>query len=256
MIKMIESKHYSDNFYKDRSGGSYLSAKEVLPIVNEIFRPNSVIDFGCGMGDWLRVWNEELGVKNIKGVEGPYIPREKLSIDPEKVEFRDLKQPFSPEHRFDLAMSLEVGEHLPFQNAEDFILSLTSSSDVVLFSAAVQGQQGTYHINEQMPEYWARFFLNRGYVVVDYLRPKIWNNTKVEWWYKQNILLYIKKERLSDFPRLMEAYKNTSPDYLFRIHPDFFQYKLTQIEKTRSLIGYLRWRLYPVKKFLKKKLFK
>jgi SAM-dependent methyltransferase len=247
-FEMIETSHYTDDFYKSQQAGSYSSAKAVLPIVQEVFHPKSVIDVGCGVGYWLKVWHEDLQVPKIQGVEGPYVSPEMLQIKKENVLFQDLKTPLNILERFDLAMSLEVAEHLPAESAVFFIQTLTSLSDVILFSAAIEGQEGTYHINEQMPEYWSRIFQQFGYVPVDYIRPKIWGNNEVEWWYQQNILLYIKESVLHNFPQLEEAYKNTNPNSLLRIHPWIFWYKNMHIKKISSWEGFIRWKLYPLKK--------
>ena len=247
---MIESGHYTTEFYSGQQEGSYTSAQVILPLVNEIFSPKSVIDIGCGVGYWLKVWSEQLGVEDYKGVEGPYVSAEMLKVSKDKVLFQDLKLPVQLNRKFDLAMSMEVAEHLPHDHAKDFVRSLISLSDVILFSAAIEGQEGTYHINEQFPEYWSNIFSEFGFVPVDYLRPKIWNNPKVEWWYQQNALLYIKKERLGDFPALNDSYVHTDPNYLVRIHPWIFRHKLQHISKTASWEGYARWKLYPVKKYI------
>lgn len=94
--------------------------------------------------------------------------------------------------RADLAMSLEVGEHLEEISADAFVHTLTDFSDVVLFSAAYPGQGGTHHINEQPPTYWARKFRIHGYVPYDIFRARFWDDTSIEWWYRQNVFLYVK----------------------------------------------------------------
>ncbi|THU39466.1 class I SAM-dependent methyltransferase [Niastella caeni] len=249
---MIESKHYDADFYLGHQDGSYLSAKKVLPIVAEIFHPASVIDVGCGIGSWLKVWKEDLQVKEIRGIEGPYVSPSMLKVEKELVHFQDLKEPIKVDQKFDLAMSLEVAEHLPASHAERFVESLTALSDVVLFSAAIIGQEGTYHINEQMPEYWCKLFEKFGYVPVDYVRPLVWNDNQVEWWYQQNILFYIRKSNLQKYPQLKTAYENTNPASLLRIHPVLYNIKIERLNKTNTWIGYVRWKLYPLKKSIQK----
>jgi hypothetical protein len=245
---MIESTHYTAEFYSGQQTGSLSSAQRILPLVNDVFHPASVIDVGCGVGYWLSVW-QQLGVKDIRGVEGPYVTPDLLKVDKALVQFQDLKQPLNIQRKFDLAMSLEVAEHLPDTHARQFVQTLTSMSDVVLFSAAVPGQEGTYHINEQMPEYWAAFFQELGFVPVDFIRPQVWGEDEVvEWWYQQNILLYIRRERLADFPALSEAYRNTRPRFLFRLHPWLYNYKLQHIRRTKTWVGYTHWKLYLFKK--------
>ena len=250
---MIESKHYNADFYADQENDSYLSAQRILPIVNAVFKPASVVDVGCGVGYWLKVWKEEMQVKEVMGIEGPYVTPAMLKVDPAFVQFQDLKEPVKLNRKFDLAMSLEVAEHLPAGSAEQFVQSLTSLSNVVMFSAAVTGQGGTYHINEQMPEYWSSLFEKFGFVPVDYIRPLIWNMDKVDWWYKQNILLFIHKDSVHQYPQLKPAYENTNPQYLVRIHPFLYLEKESLLKRTKTWAGYTRWRMYLVKKKLLKK---
>jgi hypothetical protein len=95
--------------------------------------------------------------------------------------------------RFDLAQSLEVGEHLPESAAEILVDSLTSHSDRVLFSAAVTGQGGEFHINEKPLSFWQNIFAERGYTAFDCVRPHLKTVWDVEPWYKYNTILYVNK---------------------------------------------------------------
>ena len=250
---MIEAQKYNNNFFTDLETESYQSARAVLPIVNRLIRPASVVDIGCGTGMWLKTWLEDIGVKDILGVEGPYVKPEMIKVPADKVIFRDLKNTLEIDRKFDLAMSLEVGEHLPASSADNFIQTLTSLSDVILFSAAVPDQGGTYHINEQYPEYWAAIFKKYGYIPVDCIRPEIYNNTRVEWWYQQNILLFIKETVIEKYTVLLNPAHLTHPGYLTRIHPDLYGLKVAQIKRTETAWGFINWKWYEFKcKYLKK----
>lgn len=250
---MIESKKYGDKFFQDMEMGSLKSAKVVLPLVNDFFQPNSVIDIGCGTAVWLSVWENELGKLNILGIEGPYVDKALLKIETDKVLFQDLKEPIAVKEKYDLAVCLEVAEHLPASYAGQFVGELTRLSNVVLFSAAIPGQGGTYHINEQYPEYWAEHFSKYNYVPVDCVRPLVWNNKSVEFWYKQNILVFIKKDEVYKYPSIIQYEKATFPNYLARIHPDFFDSINDHMKRTFSLPGFLNWKWYLFKKkYLKK----
>ena len=90
---------------------------------------------------------------------------------------------------------------------------------LVLFSAAIPSQAGIDHVNEQWPEYWAEHFDRRGYVTVDCVRKKVWNNENVERWYAQNILLFVSKDRLADYPLVESEYSTTSLSQLSLVHP-------------------------------------
>jgi hypothetical protein len=64
---------------------------------------------------------------------------------------------------FDIALCLEVAEHVPAHLAPRLVAFLTSLSPVVVFSAATPGQGGQSHINEQPPSYWSRLFNSDGF---------------------------------------------------------------------------------------------
>lgn len=249
---MIESSYYDKGFYNSHEEGSYRSAKTIVPILFKYFNPSSVVDIGCGTGLWLKVWLEDFKLTDILGLEGPYVSKEMLHIPADFVKFIDLKNPFISEKKYDLVTSFEVAEHLPLENADEFINTITSLSDTIAFSAAIPGQGGTYHINEQYPEYWCKKFVKKGFIPVDCIRTEIWTDEKVEWWYRQNILIYIHESRLNDWPGLKPFADNTKPDFLLRIHPELFEIKEKHIKKTMSVIGYIRWKLYPIKLKLKK----
>lgn len=188
---------YDDNFFRRQVDGSYTSAQIIVPLIQQIINPESVVDLGCGLGTWLKVWQER-GVSIILGVDGDYIDREKLYIDHHNFLSHDLVTPLNLDRRFDLALSLEVAEHLPAAKADSFIANLTDLADVIVFSAAVpgQGDVGIGHINEQWPEYWQALFEQHGYALLDPFRAEIWRDERVAWWYRQNILLAVKQECL------------------------------------------------------------
>ncbi|MGB8688483.1 MAG: glycosyltransferase family A protein, partial [Microcoleus sp.] len=87
-------------------------------------------------------------------------------------------------------------------------------------------QGGVEHVNEQWPQYWAYYFQKNGFVVIDCLRKKIWNNEKVEPWYAQNILVFVKQEYLSRYPRLVNEYQNIDLNQLAIVHPKIYFYSL------------------------------
>jgi hypothetical protein len=184
---------YKDTYYRDRNAATRYSAQTILSLVLELFPAiHSVADFGCGVGAWLAVI-EEKGIKEIQGVDGKWVNQDLLVIPRGCFMAADLNAPISLPKRFDLAISLEVAEHLPPQYAKGFVDSLVNASDLVLFSAAIPQQGGRNHYNEQWPDYWAAFFRDKGYGVLDVIRQRIWNDERIPYWYRQNILLYVKK---------------------------------------------------------------
>ena len=195
------SELYGDQFYQSIREGSARSAAAVVPLVIDLVQPSSVVDVGCGTGAWLARF-QQCGVRNVLGLEFSSVASHLVDIDPSRIRRVDASRPFRLERSFDLVMSLEVAEHLPEESAAGFVQSLAGLGPVVLFSAAVPGQGGTGHLNEQWPSYWARRFAEHGYTVVDCLRDRIWNDPRIEWWYRQNLLLFVRKAHLPRYAAL------------------------------------------------------
>jgi hypothetical protein len=110
------------------------------------------------------------------------------------IENTDLEQPITEDDQFDLAICLEVAARLSAGRAESLVDDLCRLSQRVLFSAAIPGQGGKGHVNEQWQTYWAHLFARKGYVPLDIVRPRIWDNSAIKFWYKQNTLLFCSKE--------------------------------------------------------------
>ena len=171
----------------DRGTHNQRAARRVVPVIVERFRPKRVIDVGCGLGTWMRVF-AELGCE-ARGLEGEVIPAAMLDVPPDWVQVVDLEAGRAGLDKFDLALCLEVAEHLSPEGGDRLIDLLTSAADVVVFGAAVPGQGGDHHVNEQWPEYWRSRFHARGFSFEDELRELFWDDEDVDWWYRQNMFL-------------------------------------------------------------------
>jgi len=187
-------KFYGDDFYEYNIGPSFRSALKYVDLLSLLFKPDSVVDVGCGRGTWLKAFKEK-GASKLVGYDGMWNAQENM-ID-QLIVFHgvDLNEPIciSDSERYDLAMSLEVAEHLEPTSAKDFVESLTRLSDAVLFGAAYTKQGGTNHINEQPHTYWAKIFLLFNYVPYDLFRPIVWGDKEVPFWYQQNTFLFVRK---------------------------------------------------------------
>lgn len=202
---------YTPQFYQTYEDESRRSAQVVVPLVMQLIGPQRVIDVGCGLGTWLGVFREN-GVVEILGVDGDYVNFSLLHIPKERFLGRDLAKELNVPGRYDLVLCMEVAEHLPEARAESFINSLTSLGPVILFSAAIPYQGGDEHINEQWPGYWAELFARSGFLAIDCIRPRLWENEQVAYYYAQNTILYVDRERLQDYPLLRREYeKNPAP---------------------------------------------
>jgi SAM-dependent methyltransferase len=208
---------YKRKFYESSREGM-VSAKEIVPAVIDLVKPRSVVDLGCGVGGWLAAFMEA-GVEDVAGYDGEWVHLDDLLIPQKCFHRHDLSKPLPVERVFDLAVSVEVAEHLRAECALPFVQTLTKFSNVVLFSAAIPFQGGTNHFNEQWPAYWAQLFAKNGFATVDCLRMKFWNNPQVKWWYAQNIMLFVAEAHLGSYPALMDAYRKENLWGVSLVHP-------------------------------------
>lgn len=183
---------YDQGFYDQITEGSWQSAKALVPFYLEVVfsQVNTVVDIGCGRGVWGRVF-EKQGCE-VLGIDGEYV------ADP-VIPFmsHDLREPLVLDKRYDLAVCLEVAEHLPEESADTLVESLINASDNIMFSAAIPYQTGHGHINCQWPSYWAKKFYKHGYVAEDF-RQFHWTDPRVEPWYSQNIIALVKDPAIVD----------------------------------------------------------
>jgi hypothetical protein len=132
-----------------------------------------------------------MGVSEILGIDGDWVDQSMLVIPRSCFMQADLaKSVVRLPRRYDLAVSMEVAEHLPDSCAKEIVAALTQLSDRVLFSAAIPHQGGLNHVNEQWQDYWARLFARVGYEVQDFIRPMIWDDEQIPYWYRQNTLFF------------------------------------------------------------------
>jgi SAM-dependent methyltransferase len=185
---------YDFDWHKSHGDKTSSSAAAVIGILSKSFQINSVLDVGCGDGRWLRAFKDG-GASVTRGVDGPWTDQSRLLIDQSDFTVHNLEKPFAMGCRFDLAMSLEVAEHVAGQFADQFVKNITAHADLVLFGAAIPYQGGFRHINEQWPSYWAEKFANQGFRCFDLVRSLIWTRDDVFFWYKQNCLVYIRESR-------------------------------------------------------------
>lgn len=211
---------YDQQFFADMRAGSARSAHTVVPMLRDLIDFSSVVDVGCGTGAWLAAFATS-GINDYRGLDGAWAEKAGLEIPRDRFIAADLASPPSLGRVFDLAISLEVAEHLPPSAADRFVTTLAELAPVVIFSAAIPGQGGTSHVNEQWPDYWSERFAARGYACFDVLRLPLWNNPNVQWWYAQNMLVFVDRTRLADYPRLTARAARSAGDAppLRLVHP-------------------------------------
>jgi len=206
------------------------SAEEILPKLFELVAVKSVLDVGCGTGSWLKIV-KDYGVVDYQGIDGIICDSSQMHIDLSNVKEQDLNSDFDLKRKFDLVISLEVAEHLHSKSAEKYIGNLVRHSDLILFSAAIPFQGGQNHLNEQWTHsYWINIFNKFNYHPTDLLRSRIWDNEKVHWWYRQNIVLFV-NANLNKFGLQKTHFNNY-------VHPELYIHKIIEfsehLEKVKS----------------------
>jgi len=201
------------------------SPSRIVPKLLEHIKPASVVDVGCGLGAWLKVFQDN-GVGEVLGMDGGWVDKNKLLISRDLFKEIDLTNPVFPDKKFDLVLCLEVVEHVPEKKANEILNFLSDLGEEILFSAAIPHQLGEGHINLQWPEYWIAKFKGFGYKVYDIIRPQIWSNQDIHYWYKQNTFFFSRKD-YQDFSK---------PELISAVHPQLYCKKVDTIQQYQSRI--------------------
>jgi len=225
-----------------------------LPLLLSDERQSSLLDVGCGTGTWLKA-AIEFGIFDVYGVDGVEIPPNELHIPIEKIQQLDLTRPWNLHKRFDVALCLEVAEHLNGTSAPILIDALIKHADRIYFSAACPGQSGQHHVNCQWPAYWQKLFNDRGYVCSDSARWRIWEDTRIEAWYRQNMFVARRDAAAAGHePRIKEI---VHPEMLSLVLPETerFESHVKRIEDGHmELMWYLKTPMFAFSKKFKRKL--
>ena len=227
---------------KSEEASNRFSADFILGILWDYIQPNSVLDVGCGIGTWLSAIQSR-GVRDVCGIDGPWLNTVDVTCDRSLVQVRDLEADFDLGRRFDLVVCLEVAEHLSPGAADRFIANLVRHSSAVLFSAAIPFQGGHHHVNEQFLSYWIERFARHGFQPLDFIRGRIWDDARIRWWLRQNIILFAHEQLITGSERL-SAISATHVRPTSIVHPDIYLSRLqilqNQINQFQQLAALLR----------------
>lgn len=169
------------------------SSADIAQSIVADFAPRSVVDVGCGTGallDSIRrhgcdVFGYEYSKAAIEYCRKRDLPVEKFDVE------RDQR---AGPRRFDVAVSMEVAEHLPASAAERYVAMLAGLAPVVVFTAATPGQGGNDHVNEQPHKYWIEKFAAHG-LALDRDTSRRWGadwqrGGRVRDWYYRNLMVF------------------------------------------------------------------
>ncbi len=166
------------------------------------------------------------------GIDGDWVRKELLTDNDIDLVSHDLEKPITIKNTYDLAISLEVGEHLSSDLASSFISDICKTSNRVLFSAAIPGQEGNNptHINEQWQSYWCSLFKMNGYYPLDIVRPTVWKNKRIPIHYRQNTLFYVQGDEYEKLRKTVMP-KDTGNEFtsLDVVHPELYFNKISRL---------------------------
>lgn len=185
---------YGADYYQTIvEGPAARSAGRIADSIVDEFRISQVIDVGCGTGALLEALRDRGCV--VFGLEYAdaalkFCRDRRLNV----MKFDLERDAFDDDRTFDVAVSMEVAEHLPATVADRYVDLLTRVARVVVFTAATLGQGGDDHVNEQPPSYWIAKFQQRGFGHAEELSQR-WRETwkaagDVQSWYHQNLMVF------------------------------------------------------------------
>jgi GT2 family glycosyltransferase/glycosyltransferase involved in cell wall biosynthesis/SAM-dependent methyltransferase len=180
------------------------AATIIARVIDRVLAPASILDLGCGNGVWL----DELagdGTRFIQGVEEmAFVPRD-LAVDPSCILNASLAEPLTLNRAFDLVLCLEGPDHIEPQFAQTLVDNCVRHGETVLFSTGLPGPSGGDRYEQPNTTSWIDLFRNRSFVDLDLIRPLIWHDPRIPFWYRQNLLLFVR----GDSPRLPQLRAET-----------------------------------------------
>ena len=157
--------------------------------IAEYFSPQSVIDYGCGIGSFLQGIKGYDSSIDVKGYEISKHAKEFIdSSIIDKVEFKNI---LKVKDFADISLCLEVAEHIDPENSEQLVKVLcTNTKDYIIFTAAPEGQHGTGHINCQSKTYWIDLFESKGWALNIAATSHLIDNVKLADYYINNLMIF------------------------------------------------------------------
>jgi len=152
---------------------SHMKYRPIYSFIGDLMaahlQPKSVIDWGCGCGFLLESLYGH-GITEVIGIEGSEEVRGfwKEELPPElvgKLLVGDILD-YDVGKQYDLAVCMEVGEHVKEKDAGLLVYKVCSSSTKwIWWTEAQPGQKGTNHINCRDLCYWVSLFEEHGFEV-------------------------------------------------------------------------------------------
>jgi SAM-dependent methyltransferase len=244
---------YDQQFIRYAATSSRYGASKVIPVALSALDVDSVLDVGCAGGGWLSEW-KQAGIADVFGVDGAYVETADLAIESERFMSADLARQFELGRTFDLVQSLEVAEHIDEAASDVFVSNLVRhAARFILFSAAVPGQGGEHHVNEQPYDFWRKRFAESGFSAYDFVRPRIAADNRISFWYRYNIILYVRNHYIADLDPIVSVTRIPDGEPVPDISSGWFRLRRNIVRslsaKNRDRLARLKARVAPTGRF-------
>lgn len=208
---MLAKSKYKNQFYLRHRAITSYSSKKIVELFPNFFKPESILDIGCGTGEWIKAFKDRYSSCEFSGIDGYWVKKDDLIYKEINFFNIDLKHQLSSEvfnKKYDLVCCLETITDLPENRGRIIIKEITKITKLCLFSSGTPVQNHGPHINIQWQSYWHNLFAQNGFIALDFIRPKTWDDPNVGPWYSQNCFLFVEKSWLKDNPRWQNLVSN------------------------------------------------
>ncbi len=193
---------YNKDFFLSNQKEGLKIAEWFISLLQDIFEFQSLIDLGCATGHYLFYALKE-GVSDVLGVEGSPAAFSNLLVDKKYIIQHDLRKPLNLNRKYDIALSIEVAEHIDKKYSDVYLKSMCDCSDLIIFTAATPNQGGKCHVNEQPHKWWIEKFKKHSFrfdkKMTDLLRRKIKENAEagkfIVFWLEPNIMVFCRESK-------------------------------------------------------------
>lgn len=199
------------------------SVLESVRVLLTLTGATSVVDLGSEDPTWAPAF-AAAGVTDVLLVRPPLHPA--LAAAGAPTLGHDLRLPLQLNRRFDLAVAVGAGEHLPPDTADVLARTLCDAAGVVAFAAAMPGVAPPGAANVRWPAWWDSVFEAHGYVAHDVARPLLWERESIGLDIRQGLVLYAPEGRFTPVGLPPRAQRSA-------VHPETYHVALTRAEARR-----------------------
>lgn len=185
---------YTEEYFKQIIEEEEGQADRLASYLISTYQPKSVVDFGCANGLYLEPFYNT-GNIHVLGLD--YSAEAVKMAKIPNIVLTDLRQPYNTVSKFDLALCIEVLEHIEEEYADIVVENIINSSDIVIISPATIGQGGVGHVNLQYKKYWKEKFEKEGFQYMEKETKKLVDFMKSGYhmgWLVNNVMIFWRKQ--------------------------------------------------------------